>query len=832
MTAVQTALAQAAERLLLLHFDGDLTGAGGEVPTQATGVTFDGGVVGQGVVVDDSDVLAYAAPALNPAAGTIELWVKPHWNGVDGQGRMFFSVGQNPQGPDLIVQKDGADNLVFIIGLPDSEAFQAYHLGGWQAGQWHHVAVTWSIPGDMTTYVDGVARVSHPSANADLISGAPGSVFVGNLGGSQDVDGVIDEVRVSGFARSAADIAASFLAGLSVRSLAIAPVTTQMYPGWQQTPTLTADTNVGTISIPARAATWTTSDPTVVTVDSSGQITAEGPGSATLGAAVQDTTATVVVQVLTPRRPPERGSVDPSLATPAPDSVSVVPVVIIRYLPTTDGTNLDVSFDPDYSDLGRITLNELRERIDVFDRRVKFMLEEGSRFHGYKDPAARPSIGYKVVDYITVYEPTPPGHVIGPAIDGRPVYAPDYNQILTRLGGAHYVNDLGVRQFWFWSGGVDPSFPSYDPALHTPDKYRAGPESDMSSPTTGDISNSARDPSDLPVYNHTYVLYGQNFRRTEAEAVHNRGHQLEAILTHVNERQDGNTVLFWHSFVGNNLANTMFVPGRCGDTHHPPNARHDYDYVNLDPVESDCEDWTPEGLGQKKPINALTWRDIPYDWPQPAPSLDARFLDHWLMYWMQNMPGHGSTIPYGPNRMTNWWLFTADWDGAIAAGTGLYQISPNLLANPGFELDADGNGRPDGWTVGKRVTRSGDVVRSGQYAARLTPPPVSFRIGQTVESVSGGTTYRVGAWIRPSGTPASRLRVGIEVRWLDAANQTIRTDRVPLAISAGPGWTHVGGDLVAPGTATRADYVIVVHQLHRGTTLYLDDAEISATTTA
>ena len=215
----------------------------------------------------------------------------------------------------------------------------------------------------------------------------------------------------------------------------------------------------------------------------------------------------------------------------------------MRFLPTADGVNLDVSKAADYWSLGPITLKKLKAKIDVFDKRVKYMLEEGSRFRGYKNPDARPSIGYRVVKYITVYEQTPPGFVIE-LVNGFPVYAPDYHQIFERFNMAHYINNLGVKEIWIWQGGVAPSFPSYDPSLHAPEDFRNWEESNMSSRLTGDISNSSRNNTDLPVYNSTYTVYGQNFRRTHSEAVHNHGHQLESILSHVNSN------LFWKKFVG------------------------------------------------------------------------------------------------------------------------------------------------------------------------------------------------------------------------------------------------------------------------------------------
>lgn len=64
-------------------------------------------------------------------------------------------------------------------------------------------------------------------------------------------------------------------------------------------------------------------------------------------------------------------------------------------------------------------------------------------------------------------------------------------------------------------------------------------ESNLASPTTGDISNSYRDNADLPILSHTYVVYGINYRRTQAEALHNVGHQLEAMLSYISTRQTG-----------------------------------------------------------------------------------------------------------------------------------------------------------------------------------------------------------------------------------------------------------------------------------------------------
>ena len=324
-----------------------------------------------------------------------------------------------------------------------------------------------------------------------------------------------------------------------------------------------------------------------------------------------------------------------------------MPVMVINYIPTRDGTNVDSAI------LGKSTIADFKKKLLLFNKRVKFMLEEGSRYHGYKDPQARPSLGYRVVHMVTAYEIMPPGKRAG--AKEKAEFHPDYNQILNRFHAGEFVTNKNVKEIWLWgyhTAGIVPV------------------ESNMSSPATGDISNSARYNDDLPIYDRTYVLYNYNSMRWQAEAVHNHGHQLEAILSYVNKKQDGNTELWWNKFCGR--AKGKFEQGRCGNTHCPPNAKGDYDYNNTNPVESDCEDWTPDRTGKLKSVSAATWGNIEYHWPEgtePKPKTESQYY----IYWMQNMPGHQNQIRFGTNVLNNWWEFTADWDKAIRSGLGLHR---------------------------------------------------------------------------------------------------------------------------------------------------------------
>lgn len=456
---------------------------------------------------------------------------------------------------------------------------------------------------------------------------------------------------------------------LAPAGLSISSVQTEMYPTWRTTLAARA---TGTIPLKLSGVQWRSLDTAVAAVGNNGVLAAIAPGTARVEATLGSLTAQWEVPVRAPARAPEIVASPAGLSQPAPNALFEIPVIIIRYLPTRDGTNIDTSYDSDFWGPGEITVEAMKQRLDTFDRRVKFILEEGSRFRGYKNPSARPSIGYKVLYYITVYEPTPPGT---PNTGDNPVrYFVDYASIFTRFNVRQMVEDLGVKEIWFWMGTIGPEFPSYNAATQPPDRFRSAWESEMSGPN-GRVCNCGMS-SGLPQYNRTYVLYNQNVRRTEAEAVHNHGHQLEAILSFANLR-DSERTLFWDRFSGRDALG-RFQRGRCGNTHYPPNGERDYDYSNMNPYPSDCEDWVPPG-GPTKPVSAATWRAIPYNWPDPGASncLDCSYY----LYWMQNMPGAQNGIRHAGGVMSNWWQFTADWDAASTARLGLMQ--PDVQATVG-----------------------------------------------------------------------------------------------------------------------------------------------------
>jgi alpha-galactosidase len=314
-----------------------------------------------------------------------------------------------------------------------------------------------------------------------------------------------------------------------------------------------------------------------------------------------------------------------------------IPVVVVKYFPVA-GDKIDVKITGDWGD----SLASTRTKVERIQKETIAALEEGSRYHGYKNPDAKPSLRYKVVETREFLEPLP----VCPKRQGESAPMTDYNAIMARIDGKTWVQQKGVKEIWVFGyhGGVVGLW-----------------ESNMAGPF-GDTSNSNRDETDLPVLDRTYTVYHYNYQRDTGEAVEDHLHQFEALFNEIDGRdrtpdEQWPNLLFWGKFVGSDRSHKMIpvtMPDgrkvyRCGWTHYAPNSQQDYDWANPRTVETDIEDWQPDGIGKTIKINADRWQ---------------RNDLKWKIYWMQNIPGADHGLSFQGRPLTNWWRFVGDWDQA------------------------------------------------------------------------------------------------------------------------------------------------------------------------
>ena len=145
----------------------------------------------------------------------------------------------------------------------------------------------------------------------------------------------------------------------------------------------------------------------------------------------------------------------------------------------------------------------------------------------------------------------------------------------------------------------------------------------------------------------------------------------------------------------------------------------------------------------------------------------------------------------------------------------------NLLANPGFELDGNGDNSPDSWTTWVNFTRSNAVVHSDSFAGRFLATDNSGKaIKQRVSNLTAGTNYSFAAWVNIPAT-SDAFTFKLQVKWLDSANNAISTNTVRTYTAATSGWDQATANLVAPAGTAKADIRMVVSNLNA--TIYVDD---------
>jgi Lysyl oxidase len=153
-------------------------------------------------------------------------------------------------------------------------------------------------------------------------------------------------------------------------------------------------------------------------------------------------------------------------------------------------------------------------------------------------------------------------------------------------------------------------------------------------------------------------------------------------------------------------------------------------------------------------------------------------------------------------------------------------LGSNLLRNRSFDVDANGDSRPDNWGSRRaqngKFTQSSEAVYAGSYAGRHYATDNSgYTIAQTAYNITQGTTYTFSGYINIPGT-SDAFTFQLQVRWLNVSNTTISTQSLATYTDDTNGaWEQMTAVLVAPTGAHGAQVRMQVQSLHAA--IYVDD---------
>jgi len=149
---------------LLLHFDGTANGVNGESPMLAQNLAFGAGKWGSCLALSTNGRLQFSTTNNLPLdQGTIEMWVALRADGAtpiySARDHVLFQY-RSPNGDYMQMDQSGGSHILYAGGTVNGQWESAYSsvgdMSGWKAGDWHHLAFTFSSTLSlMCFYVDG-----------------------------------------------------------------------------------------------------------------------------------------------------------------------------------------------------------------------------------------------------------------------------------------------------------------------------------------------------------------------------------------------------------------------------------------------------------------------------------------------------------------------------------------------------------------------------------------------------------------------------------------------------------------------------------------------------
>ncbi len=170
---------------------------------------------------------------------------------------------------------------------------------------------------------------------------------------------------------------------------------------------------------------------------------------------------------------------------------------------------------------------------------------------------------------------------------------------------------------------------------------------------------------------------------------------------------------------------------------------------------------------------------------------------------------------------------TSEFSPVLGVGGALPPPPPppnNLLLNTSFETDANGDTRPDSWTIdpssaNTTFTRSAEQHQSGSYAGRFSATTNINVIVKQGAAVTAGNTYTISGYVLVPPT-SDTFSLRIQVQWR-GNGATLSTPTVATVSAPTGGWVPINATATAPSGATSAWLMLNASSL--GNTIFVDD---------
>jgi hypothetical protein len=164
-------------------------------------------------------------------------------------------------------------------------------------------------------------------------------------------------------------------------------------------------------------------------------------------------------------------------------------------------------------------------------------------------------------------------------------------------------------------------------------------------------------------------------------------------------------------------------------------------------------------------------------------------------------------------------------DGRIVE-LGVARRPLNLIRNASFEVDRNGDRRPDSWTFNSHFSRTSLAHHVGSYSGRhLGVGESSYTVRQDLADVVGGETYHFTGWTKIPTMDAFTYRV--RILWFGGNGAQIGRSQLDVFTSSTT-WHQTDHNVTAPPGTVRGKFVMSVTGLSGR--IYVDGFSLTVVT--